>query len=445
MSPFKQSVPGGSRRFRKPFQSAVKFRLPLLAAVFLFFACDFVPREPDPQITGDENHTSQTTTENPDTDGETPETEKPDLFVRYAPKVIEGIPADFENGLWLQYHFMELEPGGTTVFFPRRVPEGVINTVQNDLYYPKFNFEIVAGDGVISIRDDTIPAANSNGANPGATINRPAITAVRPGVAVVRVTYDAFTHPAVPGKGKQPTVFPAISEVNSGYVVFSVKGSDASDIEIVVDTGIRNPYDTVYFTGDGRDWPITVRAEGAKEIEVVLNGETLNGNGGNYVLPLKNTQNVVGVRATDSAGKNRFYYTVIDARKIAITVTPEIPEAGKSFGVSFRGITLPVHKLATIYNPALGSGSTVVRYELSGTEYRGKSPQYRLATDNAITVKDGLAAGTHTFTGGAILQTWYGDDLESEKNLNLPGNPNMAAVTRNGVFGVFPEFTVTVR
>ena len=408
MSPFKPSVPG--IRFGKTFFARIKFCLPLPLVLGLFLACDLIS----------------------DLDWESPK------FVRYAPRIIAGIPADFENDLWLQYHFKELKVGETTKFFPRRVPEGVTHMSNNDLYYPKFNFKIVAGFGVISLKDNTKDAENWNGANPGATINYPEITAERPGIAIVKVTYDAFTH----RNGNRS--FPPISEVNTGYVIFSVKGSDTSGINIIVDTGIRNPYDTVYFTGAGRDWPITVSAKGAKEIEVILNGVTVTGSGENYILPLKNTQNIIGVRATDFEDKNRFYYTVINARKIEITVTPESPKPGENFSVSFKGITLPVHKLATIYNPRLGSNATVVSYKLSGTEYRSKSRQYQLATDNTITV-NGLAAGTHIFTEGRILQSWFGDPLDTEKTQNLPGKPNMNAVTRTDTFSIFPHFDVTVR
>ena len=434
MSPFNPSISGVSPRFGKPIPSPVKFGLPLLAAVCLFFACDLTQENFNPQNPDDENRNSQTSpeTEAPDAGGEIPE------LVRYAPKKTEGVPADFENGLWLQHHFKELKRGETAMIYPRRVPEGVVNMTMNDLYYPKFNFEIVAGNGVISIEDNTISAENQNGQNPGAKINPAKVAARKTGIAVVKITYDAFTH----RNGNRS--FPPISEINAGYVIFSVNGDDASDINIVVNTGIRNPYDTVYFSGDARDWPITVSAEGAKKIEVVLNGDTVTGSGGNYILPLKNTQNIIGVKATDAAGKKRFYYTAINARKIEITVTPEIPEAGKTFGISFKGITLPVHKLATIYNPGLGSNATVVSYKLSGTEYKSKSRQYQLATDNTITV-NGLAAGTHTFTEGRILQSWFGDLLESEKDKNLPGAPNMNAITRTGTFSVFPDFTVTVR
>ena len=421
MSLFKQPVP--RVRFGKAFSARRKLSLSPLLALGLFFACV----APDSPLPKPDNHIE--------------ETEKPDLFLRYAPNAVEEIPDDFANDLWLQYHFRELEVGGETTFFPRRVPEGITHMSNNDLYYPIFNFEIVAGAEVISIDEKTIDAENHNGANPGATINHPIITATKPGIAVVQVTYAEFTHP---NAGQRTPKFEAISEVNVGYVIFSVKDENTSDIEIVVDTGIRNPYDTVYFTGDGRDWPIKVSAEGAKEMEVTLNGDTVAESGGEYILQLKNTQNIIGVRVVDAQDKSRFYYTVINARKIEITVTPEKPSPGQNFTIDFRGITLPVHKLSTIYNPALGSTATVVRYTASETEYRGRSPQYQLATSNTITVTGGLAAGTHAFTEGRIRQSWFGDELDSEKTKDLPGRPNTSAPTHNDVFSFLPDFVVTV-
>jgi len=401
----------------------------------------------DDKTSESEDHTSDT---EDGTQGQIPGTDDKtsgangqatDPFVRYAPQAFEHIPADFENNLWLQYHFKELKIDETAMIYPRRVPEVISTPIANDLYYPHFNFEIVAGKGVISITDEDILAENSNGGNPGAKINPATVTALKAGIAIVKVTYDEVTHPNPKAK---PSKFGAISEVNTGYIAFSVVDDVDTGISISFDTNkLRYPYEKVYFEGSGKDWPVTITAENATEIEVVCNGEVVSGSG-TYILPLKNTQNIIGVKATNAKGESRYHYEMINARKIEINLKPAVPRAGEKIEISFKGITLPVYKLATIYNPALGSNATVVRYTSSGKTYTGKSPQYQLATNNTITITGGLTAGTHTFTNGEIPQSWFGEVLDTEKKWNLPGDQNLNAITRKDVFIGLPDFTVTV-
>jgi hypothetical protein len=134
---------------------------------------------------------------------------------------------------------------------------------------------------------------------------------------------------------------------------------------------------------------------------------------------------------------------MINARKIEVTIDPEKPVVGKPFKVSFKGITQPVHKLASIYNPGLGDG-TRVKYDLDGAEILSQTSQWDISTKNTITATVN-AAGTHNFTKGAIREWWFGDGLGSASTKTFPGEQNTSGTT-NGPFdfSFLPDFEVTV-
>lgn len=87
-------------------------------------------------------------------------------------------------------------------------------------------------------------------------------------------------------------------------------------------------------------------------------------------------------------------------------------EAGDTAIISFTGITMPVYKLATIYNPqfnapSYGSESTYVHYTCGSTEYKGHCRQWDLAIKNSFEVTF-PEEGIFTFEDGAIHCQWWG-------------------------------------
>ena len=349
------------------------------------------------------------------------------------PEPITGavVPDDFENDLWLQYGFKQLAVGETTNIYPRRVPQAVSNLITNDVQRPNFNFDIIQGDSV------SITPVVSGGKNNSANI-----TAVKPGVTIVKVTYDEFKHTnvAVP--------FGAVSDVNIAYAIYYV--TDGAESGITVDfNDTLTSYDTVYFAeGDYANYNISPIITGADNVTVTCNGNPVTGNSDVYTLPLENRSNIIGIHATKTTGEETYYYRVIDARKIEINITnttnPGQPlEAGNKAKISFRGITIPVYKLATIYNPILGSSSYVEYTNAALGTFRGKSAQYNLATQNSfdVTFAD---SGDFLFTGGRIHESWYGDALGSDKGSEGQGEPNLNAPTNASYFSIMPDFTVTV-
>ena len=352
------------------------------------------------------------------------------------------VPDSFQNDLWTQYDFKEMKVGDKAKLIPRRVEEAITNAISNDVQLPHFNYEIIKGDSVTLDETDN---------------SKVIVTAKKKGNTVVKITYDALEHSA----GKH---FDACDPVNTAYVVYSVGGNENisitdnivykdADKKDAADVVFRS-YDTVYFT-DGNTTPFTLKAsaEGAEKVTVKCNGITVNGTDGTYTLPLENRSNIIEITATASDGTTRSKFHVLDARKIKVNVENEthegaILEAGDTAKISFTGITMPVYKLATIYNPQFnspswGSESTYVHYKYGSTVYKGHCTQWDLAIKNSFEVTF-PEAGEYKFEDGRIYCAWWGSVLGSDKTQDNPGLPNTNAPTLEDDFSFMPDFTVNV-
>ncbi|MGM9530260.1 DUF4430 domain-containing protein [Intestinibacter sp.] len=343
-------------------------------------------------------------------------------------ETIDTVPDDFANDLWLQYDFKELKSGDTATIYPRRVPQIIDNPISNNITRPDFNFEIIKGD---SITLDTTK-----------TTDKATVTAVKEGTSIVKVTYDV-----VGDNG-------ASSIVNTAYVVYDVIGD--TDTGITIDSNITlTSYDTIYYTeGKSVDYTINPTVEGADEVKVTCNGKTIEKTDDGYVLPLENRSNIIGIIAKNDKGTKK-YYKVIDARKIEISVVNasregEELQAGDTAKISFKGITHPVYKLATIYNPtwlqeSWGNKGTFVEYtnDIVGT-VKGYCKQYDLATNNTITVTFDKE-GSYKFTSGRIFTQWWGSELGADKGEEGKGDPNLSAPQNERYFSSMPDFTIDVK
>ena len=359
------------------------------------------------------------------------------------PPVPSDIPDDFENDLWLQYDFKELQVGETADIYPRRVPQIVSDVVANDVFRPTFHFEVVSGRSVELDADKTD--------------DKVTVTAKRPGNTIIKVTYDAVEY-----KG---TEYGATAASNAAYVVFSVSKEDPADTGISIrpkaSIEVGEPltsYDTIYFTdGDTVDYTYNLAVDNADSVKVTCNGhEVKGGKDGAYVLPLENRSNIIGVTAKNDKG-TRYFYQVIDARKIEINVAnktnPGKPlETGDTATISFKGIANPVYKLATIYNPTWhstgtwASAGTFVEYtnaDLSEDTFKGYCSQWDLATKNSFNVTFD-EPGDYTFTGGRIFSSWWRSKLGADKGVYGQGDPNLNAPILERYFCQLPDFTVKV-
>lgn len=353
------------------------------------------------------------------------------------------VPDSFTNDLWTQYDFKEMQVEDTAKLIPRRVEEAITDAIGNNVELPHFNYEIIKGDSV------TLDETNNS---------KVVVTAQKEGNTVVKITYDALDHSG----GKH---FDAVDPVNTAYVVYSVGGNEnisITDNIVYKDADKKDDsdvvfrsYDTVYFTeGDSTPFTLKASAENAESIVVKCNGITVHENGtdGTYTLPLENRSNIVEITAKAADGTTRSKFHVLDARKIKVNVENETHEgetleAGDTAKISFTGITMPVYKLATIYNPCFtspwGGESTYVHYTYGTTEYKGHCSQWDLAIKNSFEVTF-PEAGEYTFEDGGIYSQWWGSVLGSDKTIDNPGLPNMNAPILEGEFSFMPDFEVSV-
>lgn len=356
-----------------------------------------------------------------------PPISKPDGYIGVATsaKVYE----DFENDIWLQYQQKEMQVGDTASLYPWRVPQIVSNPIANDVFRPNFQFEIISGDSVI------LDTAASN--------KKATVTAEKPGTSIVKVTYDAADYGG--------THCEATSAVNTAYAVFTVGETGKAVIE--TNDAFKNwrHYDTIYYTeGETVPYTFTVDTENTTNVRVTVNGITIKGNGNKYTANLENRSNIIGIEATDSDGNIKSMYRVIDARFMEVIVenktNPEQPlQAGDTANISFKGITMPVYKLASIYNPQMGKNATRIIYENEtlGT-FEGKCRQWDLATKNDFDVTF-AEEGAYTFhSEQGIYCTWWGSPLGSDITAEGSGEPNLNAPTLKGNFSVLPDFTIEV-
>lgn len=361
------------------------------------------------------------------------------LGVRTQPIIYD----DFEEDIWLQFQQRELQVGEQTDIYPRRVPQADVDMVNNDVERPEFNFKVIRGQDVISL--DTTKSKE-----------KAVATALKPGTAVIQVNYDAFTH-------AEGTYFPACSVINTGYAVITVGETGTASITCSDNLENWRHYDTIYYL-EGQDtvpFTFTATAAGAANLKVTCNGLEVKPNSdGSYTAALENRSNIIGVVATDGSGNTRSLYRVVDARAIKINIKNTKDNSsefhvGDTAEVSFTGITMPVYKLATIYNPCFGSDypeygseygewSSYVSYKNSILgSYKGKCGQWNLATQNSFQVTFSQA-GKYRFNSDGIYCCWWGHRLNYDLKHEGKGPSWAVAPHYWNVFSSMPSFSITV-
>lgn len=361
------------------------------------------------------------------------------LGVRTQPIIYD----DFAEDLWLQFQQRELQVGESTDIYPWRVWQAVHDVVQNDVERPEFNFKVIKGQDVISL--DTTKSKE-----------KAVATALKPGTAVIQVNYDAFTH-------TEGDYFPACSVVNTGYAVITVGETGTASITCSDNLENWRHYDTIYYL-EGQDtvpFTFTATAAGASNLKVTCNGLEVKPNSdGSYTAALENRSNIIGVVATDAAGNTRSLYRVVDARVMRVNVkntkddSSEI-HVGDTAEVSFTGITMPVYKLATIYNPCFGPEAypgvgesgypTYVHYTNSVLgSFQGCCHQWDLATKNSFKVTF-TQAGKYRFDSDGIHSDWWGHRLYWDTKVQGKADkPFFYAPIIQDVFSTLPSFYITV-
>jgi hypothetical protein len=316
---------------------------------------------------------------------------------------------------------LELGVGGTYRLRAYRAWQIINSDTANIMIEPDFHCSVLSGGDVVSVTP--VSGGSGNAAN-----NWLDITALRPGTAILRITYDAID---IGGSTTFTGIYAASDPLRAGIVVVQVgSGGSAS-----IDPGIGSwdaEYDTVYFTGATGSFRFFPSAAGGITCVEVLSNPSEN-SAWTTLTPINGAYT-----ATIVPGNNLLRITTEGACLYQLVrgaaVTPVITNAthpgepirpGDRASVFLSGLYMPIPKFSGIYNPGFEAPNHQVAYTMpSGVTLVSTvgENQYDLRTNNGLTVS-AAAAGTYTLTGAYIHFTLMGaaDPLGMHRTLTEAG------------------------
>jgi hypothetical protein len=391
----------------------------------------------------------------------------------YADPVYGGYAANLLTNLPFS-NYLSLQPGDEFEAYLYRDWQAINSGTGNYYVDPPYHLDVVYGDAV-EITDPYYAGA--------------VIKAVKPGLAVVKIYYDALDWKSA---SNSDYLYSRTWPENYGIAVVQV-GAPAG---VEIDTGLKyTNSDTVYYTrsvngvylpeekqrGALTFTPTAKAAPGGASVPIdsvrvhTPLGDTdwaaedwgdekywasyeANADG-SYTVGLTSGKNVVEV----SAGGSSSYYAV-QAKATDITVTNAaaslladgsiqvVAEPLAQLNITFSNLELPIAKLGAVTNPGFPN-ETFVAYTFTGGAPRGlesQHSQYDIASRNRISIVASLAPGLFELTGGSIHTTAIGGGIESHKWMTKsgmdtgysPGDINPEAL--NGYFGQMPDIAFYV-
>lgn len=353
--------------------------------------------------------------------------------------------------------YIKLVLGETFDLETFRVWQTIDNACDNQFVEPDFHYEVI-GDSI----------SLTSGGMVGREYTT--IKALKPGVSIVKITYDAMNTIANIREGAtsfDSFYYNAIDPVNTGIVIVNV----GADKGAVIQTNIgQREYDTIYYTETmvmptGETKSVDTCAEytfiptADSNVSVRVHDPLHNTEWGNawtdyspnpdgsYSVKLRNGRNIIEISAGDSVE-----YYVVNAKALTVTIENktnpgEVLKAGDEAAISFTGITPPIQKMAGIYNPGF-PGTEWVQYETEDAKVI-KSPgtQYNLAIINTITFSP-EKAGTIKLANGQIHAGHLGSALDTHRVIpktGLPPNLNASGGTNSPYFSTLPDIILYVQ
>ncbi|MDR1515946.1 MAG: hypothetical protein LBS45_09635 [Synergistaceae bacterium] len=341
-----------------------------------------------------------------------------------------------------------LAPGETFKLIPIRVWQAEEGFTENYFIEPDYKVEVLG---------DTSAISSEWGGSPG--LEYAEITGLKPGVAVLRVTYDPVRFDYDAGKGEY---YNAIEPVDTGIVVVTVAESGKGKNSGVTTNIKAREYDTVYFDKAKADHAeyafkpsangeISVRAHKPIHANDVSWGagwsDGVKNSDGSFTVKLYDGRNIIEV-SSGTAGFSEYH--VINARGLDINVKNltnpnwKIGSAlnpGEKLEITFGGIKTPLEKIAGIYNPGFPD-TCYVKYDSPQGEVRGEGVQYDLSENNAITAIV-PASGRVELSNGIINCDHMGDPLGNHRTRpgHEPVYPNFTAINVKGAYSVMPDLS----
>ena len=363
---------------------------------------------------------------------------------------------------------LSMSVGQTKTLKAYRAWEIIKISYQNYILTPDFTYTILSGEDVVSITEKDSPSTADG--------DWMTLTALKPGVAVIEVTYGAME---VTG-GSYDGIYGASDPARTGIVVVQVGGNDSS-----VDFGIDcfasagkgysdhiayNPgakrawdaeFDTLYFIGSSGELSLTPTAGSAIQSVAVSHDKggswtTLSGNDGTYTAKIVSGNNII--RVTTASGTA---YQVVRGDQISVRVKEVdgksdgdgIVEAGETVRVSLIGLHMPIPKMAGNYNPGFmgnsdGYSGVHLNYTANGTEVHGVGSQYTFVTSSNyvdITMPDDGSSVTLSdgYIGlGVIGLTAFTTGGDSHRNIPDSGCGTRGSETTFHTRSILPEITI---
>ena len=365
---------------------------------------------------------------------------------------------------------LSLSVGDSKVLKAYRAWEIIPISYNNHILTPDFHFNILSGSDVVSLT----PKASASTAD-GDWMT---LTALKEGVAIIEVTYDAME---VSG-GSYDGTYGASDPARTGFVVVQVGGSNDTSVNFGIDgfasIGTKGPnnttynpnkalnwdaeFDTLYFTENSGQINLKPTASSTIQEVAVSNDKgvswtVLNGTDGTYTATIVPGNNII--RVTTGAG---VAYQVVRGDKLTVTVTEvadksdsdgEI-EVGETIRVTLKGLHAPIPKMSGLYNPGYGGNSDGfssyhLNYSLDGEAVYGKGTQYTFITEanyvDVVVPESGVVELTDGYIGvGVIGETaFYVDGNKSHRNIPDDGLPGGNSATQWHTRSVLPEITIT--
>ena len=357
-----------------------------------------------------------------------------------------------DSNTHFSHNFRSLAAGETFKLRAYRGAWQIINSdVGNIMIEPDFHFTVVKGADLITVDQDPNNDGHQSWCN--VTANSGAS-----GLAIVKVTYDAIDVDGMSYSNNTSQKFYATAEGREGYAIFNVGGTEIDGLMINAATsGTRDAgvdwdseIDTFYYLGNSGTLKINPTAPDDTVTEVAYTHSatgsftTVTKNGNYYEIPISGNFNLIRIKAG-----TKVEYVPIRASKIKILVDDQELTSSTTVAVNqnhtikLSGIYIPVPKFSGIYNPMMNK----VNYTVGNSTVSGNNLQYNFITQNKITWKP-TSTGTYNFTNGYhsmrmfcnITAKWGHHRLLTDTGVGA----NFSAGLVNGVFNIYPDFSITV-
>ena len=308
----------------------------------------------------------------------------------------------------------------------------VNNLSSNIMIEPDYHYNILLGSDVI----DLAPITNGN-----AKDNYAVVTAKKPGVAIVEVSYDALEL-SRPGGVKE--FFGATHPNRTGVFVVTV-GEQYADLGIL---DWDAEYDEVYFTGEqGFLELMTTTANAEVAVACIADGklnewQTVAGDKNNFTVPIKSASNVLRISEN---GKTD--YRIVRGSKVQTVVSIEGAKdrtevyPGDTINIKLTGIYHPMPKFSGIYNPA----RFYMTYCMGDVNIGTQTSQYDLIAFPLTVKVPENATGSITLTNGKITGQVLGSSWGAHRGVTNRGvDPNFNAVSRTQKYIYLPDLTIPI-